>query len=411
MGSHSPCVGTDHLCPACALFGTAAGTGTRGRLRFTDAKAVRQPEMQEHTLQILGEPRTSSFEFYLRKPVDPDGGTVSYWNFDYYGVRKTEQTRQGKTVEHTEYHDLPESTPRGRKMYWHSDTIQPDERIKGNLNATMEAASNGIFRSRIYFERITQEQLEDLLWIITLGDNDTDSTMQFKLGHAKPLGYGSVKLTVDRCVSRIITDDMQMRLEPVDVPARPLCHFDLDSDRMRSILKMCDRNTTAGQKIEYLYDVNKKGDEQIFLWFQKNRIVNSKRPSPDTLPEPTSSDLTLQTTRNERYSAATSAPHAQNTTQKPYDGPRPQEQRQYYTPTEDDFAEARRLYPVGREAVAVVKNVTKNGDRVFFRLEGTKCDASSRVFTGQHFERGEEYRVRVVGYFEPKKNVTVKVLP
>ena len=176
---------------------------------------------------------------------------------------------------------------------------------------------------------------------------------------------------------------MQMRLEPVDVPVRPLCHFDLDSDRMRSILKMCDRNTTAGQKIEYLYDVNKKGDEQIFLWFQKNRIVNSERPFPDTLPEPTTSDLRLQTTRNKRH----------------------------YTSTENDFAEAKRLYPIGKEAVAVVKNVTKNGDRVFFRLEGTKCDASSRVFTGQHFERGEEYRVRVVGYFEPKKNVTVKVLP
>ncbi|MBQ9347423.1 MAG: hypothetical protein IJT94_08825, partial [Oscillibacter sp.] len=163
MGEHSPCETLDipseeekqkdlirlgrekryGLCPACALFGTVQDGGTRGRLRFTDAVAVTEPELTSHTLQILGEPRSSSFEFYLRKP-DKD---ATYWNYDFYGVTRRD-VKDGKTVEWTEYHDLPQATPRGRKFYWHSkpardwdDELDKDKRK--DMSASMEAASAG----------------------------------------------------------------------------------------------------------------------------------------------------------------------------------------------------------------------------------------------------------------------------
>lgn len=99
----------------------------------------------------------------------------------------------GKEINRIEYYDLPEATPRGRKMYWHSKPAK--DSTPNNMNNTVEAV-NGCFNFKIYFEEITQQQLNTLIWIISLGENKKDGTKLHKLGHARPLGYGSVKLQV-----------------------------------------------------------------------------------------------------------------------------------------------------------------------------------------------------------------------
>lgn len=307
MGPYSPCDGKN-LCPACALFGTASGTGLKGRLRFTDASPLRKLNEQEHTLSILSGPRPSAFEFYLRKPEDPQGREITYWNFDYFGFRTQKQVKytdkdgveKEKTLERTEYDDLPEATPRGRKMYWHSQPA-PDSREKSDHNSTMTAVfpadpRDGLadFRSRIYFDRITEAQLRDVIWIVTLGENDPDSTRCQKLGHAKPLGYGSVKLTVAGCQLRQLDQNLEMRLEPHPVPAFPDGGFDLNSRSMQALLKMCDMKTTENLRVEYPYGLDKKGRRTIYQWFAANR-TNPK--DLVTLPEPTDPELTLESNR------------------------------------------------------------------------------------------------------------------
>lgn len=304
MGAYNPC-NEDYLCPACALFGTASGAGLKGRLRFTDAAPLRELNEQKHTLNILSEPKPSAFEFYLRKPVDPQGREVTYWNFDYFGYRTKKQVKTisntgletAKTVERTEFDDLPEATPRGRKMYWHSQP-QKDSTEKTNLNTTMTAVfpaepnqAQADFRSRIYFDRVTEEQLRDLIWTVTLGENDPNSTRCQKLGHAKPLGYGSVKLTVADCQIRLLNSDMEMRVEHRTVPAFPVSSFDQNSPSMQALLKMCDMKTTENLRVEYPCGLDKKGMRTIYQWFTINR-TNSKNLV--TLPEPTDSNLTLE---------------------------------------------------------------------------------------------------------------------
>ncbi len=307
MGPYSPCDGKN-LCPACALFGTASGTGLKGKLRFTDASPLRKLHEQEHTLSILSGPRPSAFEFYLRKPEDPQGREITYWNFDYFGFRTQKQVKytdkdgveKEKTLERTEYDDLPEATPRGRKMYWHSQPA-PDSREKSDQNSTMTAVfpadpRDGLadFRSRIYFDRITEAQLRDIIWIVTLGENDPDSTRCQKLGHAKPLGYGSVKLTVADCQIRHLDHNLEMRLEPRPVPAFPDSGFDLNSRSMQALLKMCDMKTTENLWVEYPYGLDKKGTRTIYQWFAINR-TNPK--GLVTLSEPTDPELTLESNR------------------------------------------------------------------------------------------------------------------
>ena len=80
MGDFVPC--KDKLCPACLLFGTINGTGMKGHIRVSDAFLNGETESKVHTLDILASPRTTAFEFYLKKPVK----NATYWDFDFYGV-------------------------------------------------------------------------------------------------------------------------------------------------------------------------------------------------------------------------------------------------------------------------------------------------------------------------------------
>ncbi len=287
-------------------------------------------------------------------------------------------------------------------MYWHSSP-QPDRSVKDRLNTTMEAVREGAFKARVFFDRITQQQLEDLIWIISLGENKRDSLMQYKLGHAKPLGYGSVKLTIEKCTVRTVSNDFSISLSEHMIPPKPGCSFG-ESPAMRSILKMCDQRTTAGKPVEYLYKVNeRRGEEHIYLWFQENR-KNAKYLN--TLPEPTDPDLTLPTSRLRAVHHASSG-QANLNRSDPAQASRPNYSKK---PTDADFIAVKDLYPVGKKTEAEVSNVTKDGNRVFFRLQGTPCNASAKVLFGQSFERDRVFLVRVTGYYEPNKTVSVKVI-
>lgn len=293
MGDYVPCSSTDELCPACLLFGTTNGKGLKGRVQVTDATPdnVEKLTYEKHTLDILSTPRTSAFEFYLRKPTD----NATFWNFDFYGEMKKYTLANGKEINRIEYYDLPEATPRGRKMYWHSK-ISKDNNKKRNLNNTVEAV-NGKFRFKIYFDEITREQLDTLLWTITLGDNNLNSSLQHKLGHAKPLGYGSVKLQVVEQVIRYLSYNKQnerlevtlnkITKENINIPSR----LDTKSLAEKSILKMAnDRSVPNNIPVMYPRGEDNKNRQNIYSWFANNRKNSA---SVKILPKPTDTDISL----------------------------------------------------------------------------------------------------------------------
>lgn len=293
MGDYVPCSSTDELCPACLLFGTTNGKGLKGRVQVTDATPdnVEKLTYEKHTLDILSTPRTSAFEFYLRKPTD----NATFWNFDFYGEMKKYTLANGKEINRIEYYDLPEATPRGRKMYWHSK-ISKDNNKKRNLNNTVEAV-NGKFRFKIYFDEITREQLDTLLWTITLGDNNLNSSLQHKLGHAKPLGYGSVKLQVVKQVIRYLSYNKQnerlevtlnkITKENINIPSR----LDTKSLAEKSILKMANvRSVPNNIPVMYPRGEDNKNRQNIYSWFANNRKNSA---SVKILPKPTDTDISL----------------------------------------------------------------------------------------------------------------------
>ena len=275
IGEHVPCNGKGELCPACLLFGTKEGDGLKGRVRFTDAFSDDRLSIEKHCLGILGGPRPSAFEFYLNRPFDD----ATYWNFDFYGIK----VQQGdRTI--TEYRHLDKATPKGRKMYWHL-TPQSDA-TPSNQNSTMEAIGSGVFYSKVYFDGITKTQLNDLMWVISMGDNTPDSPLQFKLGHAKPLGYGSTKLVVSAIHKRefLKAEDgaISFRVSK-EIPNIEDLSYGLDNDMVKTFLAMADFGTTSGENVEY-----PNGAIKTFEWFAKNR---TNADTLTVLPDPLSGNI------------------------------------------------------------------------------------------------------------------------
>lgn len=167
------CTDRSQKCKACDLFGMTGDTSSSaGKVRFTDA-VLHNPDKskrKEVDLHELASPRISYLPFYTN---------------------------------HLSDYESPNATIKGRKFYWHSipsKASYAEERT--NLNSTMECIENAEFTFDVYYDRITKEQLDELRWILCIGENDINGNMCYKIGHAKPLGFGSVKIAVVSETSR-----------------------------------------------------------------------------------------------------------------------------------------------------------------------------------------------------------------
>lgn len=172
----TPCMNRRMVCPACQLFGMAKDEGIGSRIRISDASLVNEGKSTSVMLKELGSPRTGYFPFYSANGLDFD--------------------KQDAMIS-------------GRKYYWHIPDAAKDASIytesnpkkKSERNATVELVEDSIFEFDVYFDRISPAQLEELKWVITLGENRADGNLCHKIGHGKPLGLGSVKMTIlEECI-------------------------------------------------------------------------------------------------------------------------------------------------------------------------------------------------------------------
>jgi CRISPR-associated protein (TIGR03986 family) len=199
------CEEYDQLCPACRLFGWVYGrhkeqqeldpevrTAYASRLRFGHGrlKGKRVPDALQVTLAILSSPKATTSRFYLR----PDDG----------------RPQDGLNDQQAGY-DNPQNTLRGRKIYRHHghsgdmrywfnsdrrEYSQAGNRKNDQNRTVVDALAPGTqFTFEIDFENLAQVELGALLWTLQLNGN-----AYHRLGFAKPLGFGGVRLTVDKVV-------------------------------------------------------------------------------------------------------------------------------------------------------------------------------------------------------------------
>ena len=275
-----PCHDVKKLCKACSLFGMVGDEeGFGSHIRITDAifdgnidKAI-----TKYNLTELRTPHPSYLPFY----ADVNDYSLGY--------------------------DAAECNIKGRKFYRH---FIPDyEALRSldikKIDSKMEGIGEGSFKFKVYFENLTQEQLDELATLLCLGENNKDGNLCFKLGHGKPLGFGSAKIVIEsleeRNFNNCIADENEgaqeyykytkkiySDLEKWNIHKEELSDMQKSIEAMRSILDITVfTNLDANTKVAYPYVVDKRKDKSqtpsindlaSSKWFSENLKLGGDRP-------------------------------------------------------------------------------------------------------------------------------------
>lgn len=261
------------LCPACQLFGIVNSNIAQGsKIRFGDLlPAIEFSDNKEYyddqrlTMDPLALPHLQNTEFYLCKPVDPDG-EVWFWTYDYYTVKK----RDGSIIVKTHQPQIS-----GRKFYWNNlSEIKPCQKQTA-LNKTVRTVRPGVeFTGTIYFDEISRKQVEQLIHILTY---TSDGKHGFKLGTGKSLGLGSVELMIQKPEDiniRAYEDhsyELKHEIKPEEIYKKDFKAVGFD-DRVEKSFELITRylDEKTMRCIRYP-KTSEKEDEEGFQWFMQNK--------------------------------------------------------------------------------------------------------------------------------------------
>ena len=366
MGEYVPCTDPACSCPACQLFGMVQGdTQIHGRLRFGDATLEDgvTPQLNLVTLPILGEPKPTAFSFYINKPNDPQ---AAFWNYDIY-------THRAQQKQKVPYYVRYDATPRGRKFYLHGMEQVCKERSKFNATAeVLKKKENGknvpyTFNFRVYFDGITEAQLKQLEWLLTLGENTAESLYQHKLGHGRPVGYGSVKITIQRVMQRILTAaDGQLSYTMADIPIE---NERIRGDAARRLRLISSWGTVSGEYVQYPNANDGEKGPQVYKWFANNL----RQDDEETLPLVGDNGSLLMTTDAILYG-------------------------QQKAPTVEEQAPGTQTAPRTQTAPAVIRE----GDTVSGKVKWTSPKRCGVMVNNR------EYTVEVIKTTAPKMKATIQ---
>lgn len=281
LGTYSSCIHekSGKICSACYLFGVITKKfAYASKIRFSDAKLSSEKFYSEKdvTLYELSSPKITSTEFYSKKP-----GKCKYWTYDYmikdyYG--------DNSRIEDEEI-QLCKTELNGRKYYLHYPNLSKsdyNDTQKTGRNSSMELGEAGNeFTFDVYFENISKKQLQELVWTLAIGDNDKNSKQQFKLGHGKPLGLGSVKITVDDIETRSFDkDSLKYTVENLNVSEMISENpFDCNSKYFKDFMLITNVDTACGHTISYPIVDDGKDEKTnanaVHQWFTHNRRAAS----------------------------------------------------------------------------------------------------------------------------------------
>lgn len=194
-GDLKPCENGEALCPACSLFGTVmSSSAVASRIRFSDLEGEEMKDYSQCyerpiTLPPLSSPKLNNMEFYMKRPPN-----AWFWTYDYY-------IDAGGNIK------LQKGELSGRKFYWHNvknlASLMEEWKYNGaadQLNITVRPVTDGYqFKGQLYFKKLTKKELDLLIYLINAGDEDELDKKKhgYKLGAAKPLGFGSIACHVD----------------------------------------------------------------------------------------------------------------------------------------------------------------------------------------------------------------------
>lgn len=286
---HQCCDGKNGWCPACRLFGMVGKSGKNSdaiasRLRFTDSAPIENFEFDPPcVLPILGSPRISASEFYLKKPIAND---VCMWNYDYYTYNNN-----GRMVYDSEL--------AGRKVYWLGKCCLSDISNvisifnKGRLNVNgltrevrtlkqrtgIRSLNKGNTTFKVYFEDLSKEELNCLIFCLTLGDYASNENTYHRIGKGKPFGMGAVKIDIKQIeLNNYVFNNgkIERKKETKDRSEIDWEGFKLSNpeyDEAIKFIKFYSQKLPEehGKEVRYPVGEDNRGRRTIYEWFVLNR--------------------------------------------------------------------------------------------------------------------------------------------
>lgn len=154
-----------------------------GRVSFSEAHLCDEPKWCECSKpQPLMEPKPTSYQFYLQQDTKNPNSRLNHW-------------------------DSPNASIRGYKLYWHQPISKanswknPSIKEGDKLSKYIQPIDSGItFKSRIYFDNLSDIELGALLLTLNLDRLELNTvsnekkSISYKLGKGKSIGLGSIKL-------------------------------------------------------------------------------------------------------------------------------------------------------------------------------------------------------------------------
>ncbi|MBN2001744.1 MAG: TIGR03986 family CRISPR-associated RAMP protein [Anaerolineae bacterium] len=199
------CLDYKSLCPACRLFGwvhskppkEASLTAYAGRLRFShgafaEGQVLKDLQMEDIPLAILGTPKPTTTQFYLGRKSGEGAEITADAAVDY----NDEEARLRGRKFYRHVGDGREMTEEQRAQFKQEYTRAPKASpIRDDQNRTVRGAlkPGAKFTFTVDFENLAPVELGGLLWTLQLEEG-----MYHRLGYAKPLGFGSIKVMVGR---------------------------------------------------------------------------------------------------------------------------------------------------------------------------------------------------------------------
>lgn len=272
IGTYKSCDTKKDLCPACSLFGALGREfAVSSRLRFEDLECEERDSYEEYfeqpvTLYPLASPRLGNIEFYVKRPP----GAV-FWTYDYY-IDEKGALRKNK----------PELN--GRKFYWHQIGKKlPSNVEKSGQNITIRPLKkNVMFTGKLYFQKITETELNRLIWILNGGEDAELSEKRFgyRLGAVKPLGLGSIAVAVDTAHLRktVMQDE---KLDICEKEYKPENAGELfEKERIEQFHRCMAFDAVKAKDVQYPCTDNNKGMngytfEEGYSWFVENHVTTT----------------------------------------------------------------------------------------------------------------------------------------
>ena len=266
------CKSKKNICPACSLYGMISGNdAVASRIRFSDLTINRKlddySECYDPVVSLfpLSSPKIGNTEFYVKKPA-PD---AIFWTFDYY-VDKNHKL-----------HRIEKPELNGRKFYWHNMSIKKlsnDAKVS-KLNMTIRPVKSGVtFSGKLFFDKISENELMKLVWMLNAGEvGDIDIKKHgYKLGAAKPLGLGSIAVSVDNVSVRNISSDV-IEFNVVDATekyAKTCVDAVFDKEVVEDFKIMTGFESVPTElKISYPIVPGQKEGDEGFTWFSNNHVA------------------------------------------------------------------------------------------------------------------------------------------